>query len=136
MLMNQPIPKRGRKYCIFDLMSSGNQPIPKRGRKPIGESKMYCATGTNPSPSGDENFPQDNITNITNKNQPIPKRGRKSEVSEICVCHNNFPLNQPIPKRGRKQELRKICFLWVFEPTHPHSGTKKAPAKIGRCFVL
>ena len=59
------------------------------------------------------------------KNQPIPKRGRKSEVSEICVCHNNFPLNQPIPTRGRKSGKCLVFIIYAkSEPTHPHAGTK------------
>ena len=68
------------------------------------------------------------INNAIIKNQPIPTRGRKSEVSEICVCHNNFPLNQPIPKRGRKQIISNSIRIRNPRTNPSPSGDENQPS--------
>ena len=122
-LMNQPIPKRGRKRFRHGSSNQPiqNQPIPKRGRKLRLKVFTFDIQKEPTHPQAGTKIFRSSTSGKSIRKQPIPTRGRK--FFSQCVCCSGFK-NQPIPKRGRKHRLFGIIHFKVWEPTHPHSGTK------------
>ncbi len=101
LTLNQPIPKRGRKYkIVFGFTTINHEPT-----QPHSGTKIFRSSTSGKSI----------------RNQPIPKGGRKLKRRLI----NHYLTVEPThPHSGTKTIQLCLSSSFLPEPTHPQAGTK------------